>query len=114
MAFKVVLDANVLYPFSLRDTLLRLAERELYVDLCEAESVIGPHAPGEDRRPPDASGARCFLLWRSRSRKHGPRRSLHQPHRDNTPASLLPSAPHPSHPAPSTAATARDTSPPRP
>ena len=31
MPFKVVLDANVLYPFSLRDTLLRLAERELYV-----------------------------------------------------------------------------------
>lgn len=31
MAFKVVLDANVLYPFSLRDTLLRLAERELHV-----------------------------------------------------------------------------------
>jgi predicted nucleic acid-binding protein len=33
MAFKVVLDANVLYPFSLRDTLLRLAERELYVPI---------------------------------------------------------------------------------
>lgn len=31
MPFKVVLDANVLYPFHLRDLLLRLAERELYV-----------------------------------------------------------------------------------
>lgn len=30
MAFRVVLDACVLYPFSLRDTLLRLAEGELY------------------------------------------------------------------------------------
>jgi predicted nucleic acid-binding protein len=31
VAFVAVLDACVLYPFSLRDTLLRLAERELYV-----------------------------------------------------------------------------------
>ncbi len=31
MAFTAVLDACVLHPFSLRDTLLRLAERELYV-----------------------------------------------------------------------------------
>lgn len=30
MAFTAVLDACVLYPFSLRDTLLRLAEAELY------------------------------------------------------------------------------------
>lgn len=30
MTFRVVLDACVLFPFSLRDTLLRLAERELY------------------------------------------------------------------------------------
>lgn len=28
MPFRAVLDANVLYPFSLRDTLLRLAEPE--------------------------------------------------------------------------------------
>jgi hypothetical protein len=28
MPFSAVLDANVLYPFSLRDTLLRLAELE--------------------------------------------------------------------------------------
>src|SRR5690349_16924612 len=31
MAYVVVLDANVLYPFSLRDLLLRLAEQELFV-----------------------------------------------------------------------------------
>lgn len=33
MAFRAVLDANVLFPFSLRDTLLRLAEAELYLPL---------------------------------------------------------------------------------
>ena len=33
MAFSAVLDANVLYPFSLRDTLLRLAELELFTAL---------------------------------------------------------------------------------
>ena len=29
--FQVILDANVLFPFTLRDTLLRAAERELYL-----------------------------------------------------------------------------------
>jgi len=33
VVFSAVLDANVLYPFSLRDTLLRLAELELYTPL---------------------------------------------------------------------------------
>lgn len=33
MIFTAVLDANVLYPFSLRDPLLRLAELELYTPL---------------------------------------------------------------------------------
>ena len=33
MPFSAVLDANTLYPFSLRDTLLRLAELELYAPL---------------------------------------------------------------------------------
>jgi predicted nucleic acid-binding protein len=36
MSFTAVLDANVLYPFSLRDTLLRLAELELYTPLWSA------------------------------------------------------------------------------
>jgi predicted nucleic acid-binding protein len=36
VAFSAVLDANVLYPFSLRDTLLRLAELELYTPLWSA------------------------------------------------------------------------------
>jgi len=34
--FSAVLDANVLYPFSLRDTLLRLAELELHTPLWSA------------------------------------------------------------------------------
>jgi hypothetical protein len=34
--FSAVLDANALYPFSLRDTLLRLAELELYAPLWSA------------------------------------------------------------------------------
>ena len=29
--FQVILDANILFPFTLRDTLLRAAERELYL-----------------------------------------------------------------------------------
>jgi predicted nucleic acid-binding protein len=36
MAFSAVLDTNVLYRFSLRDTLLRLAELELYTPLWSA------------------------------------------------------------------------------
>jgi predicted nucleic acid-binding protein len=36
VVFSAVLDANVLYPFSLRDTLLRLAELELYTPLWSA------------------------------------------------------------------------------
>jgi predicted nucleic acid-binding protein len=36
MVFSAVLDANVLYPFSPRDTLLRVAEVELYTPLWSA------------------------------------------------------------------------------
>jgi predicted nucleic acid-binding protein len=39
VAFRVVLDACVLYPFSLRDTLLRLAECELY-DLYWSDRIL--------------------------------------------------------------------------
>lgn len=39
MAYAVVLDANVLYPFSLRDLLLRLAEQELY-DVVWSERIL--------------------------------------------------------------------------
>lgn len=39
MAFSAVLDANVLYPFSLRDSLLRLAELELYTPLWSARII---------------------------------------------------------------------------
>jgi len=34
VAFSVVLDANVLYPASLRDTLLRFASRDFFVPVC--------------------------------------------------------------------------------
>jgi predicted nucleic acid-binding protein len=37
--FKVVLDANVLYPFSLRDTLLRCAEIDLY-QICWTKEIL--------------------------------------------------------------------------
>lgn len=59
MAFKVVLDANVLYPFSLRDTLLRLAERELYV-LAWSERILDEVARNlvEDGRADEATAAR--------------------------------------------------------
>ena len=39
MGFGAVLDANVLYPFSLRDILLRLAERELF-DVYWSERIL--------------------------------------------------------------------------
>jgi hypothetical protein len=32
---------------------------------------MGPHARIGDRRQPDTNGAKCFLLWRTHSRKHG-------------------------------------------
>ena len=43
MTFSAVLDANVLYPFSLRDTLLRLAERELYAPLWSSRILQEMH-----------------------------------------------------------------------
>jgi len=39
MAFRAVTDADVLYPASLRDTLLRMAELELY-DVCWSERIL--------------------------------------------------------------------------
>jgi hypothetical protein len=50
VAFSAVLDANVLYPFSLRDTLLRLAELELFW-LLRPRDRIGATAPLAGRRP---------------------------------------------------------------
>lgn len=40
MAYRAILDASVLYPFSLRDTLLRLAEAGLY-DCFWSERILG-------------------------------------------------------------------------
>lgn len=66
MAFKVVLDANVLYPFSLRDTLLRLAERELYV-LAWSERILDEVGRNllEDGRTDAATAARLQAAMRS-------------------------------------------------
>jgi predicted nucleic acid-binding protein len=66
MAFKVVLDANVLYPFSLRDTLLRLAERELYV-LAWSERILDEVSRNlvEDGRADAATAARLQAAMRS-------------------------------------------------
>lgn len=66
MAFKVVLDANVLYPFSLRDTLLRLAERELYV-LCWSERILDEVSRNliEDGRTDKATTTRLHAAMRS-------------------------------------------------
>jgi predicted nucleic acid-binding protein len=66
MAFKVVLDANVLYPFSLRDTLLRLAERELYV-LVWSERILDDVGRNliEDGRTDAATAARLQAAMRS-------------------------------------------------
>lgn len=36
MSFSVVLDANVLYPASLRDSLLRFASRDFFIPVCSA------------------------------------------------------------------------------
>ncbi len=66
MAFKVVLDANVLYPFSLRDTLLRLAERELYV-LSWSERILDEVGRNliEDGRTDEATAAQLQAAMRS-------------------------------------------------
>lgn len=66
MAFKVVLDANVLYPFSLRDTLLRLAERELYV-LAWSERILDEVGRNlvDDGRADVATAARLQAVMRS-------------------------------------------------
>ena len=66
MAFKVVLDANVLYPFSLRDTLLRLAERELYV-LAWSERILDEVSRNlvEDGRADEVTAARLQAAMRS-------------------------------------------------
>jgi predicted nucleic acid-binding protein len=73
MPFRAVLDANVLYPFSLRDTLLRLAEPEpapapapLYIPLW-SERILEEMVRNlvEDRRMDQERADRLASLMRS-------------------------------------------------
>jgi len=73
MPFRAVLDANVLYPFSLRDTLLRLAEPEpapapapLYIPLW-SERILEEMVRNlvEDRRVDQERADRLASLMRS-------------------------------------------------
>ena len=57
MPFSAVLDANVLYPFSLRDTLLRLAELELYTPLWSERILDEMHRNLVEHRLTDAQAA---------------------------------------------------------
>jgi hypothetical protein len=78
MPFRAVLDANVLYPFSLRDTLLRLAEPEpapaptpLYIALW-SERILEEMVRNlvEDRRMDQERANRLASLMRSAFRRH--------------------------------------------
>jgi predicted nucleic acid-binding protein len=59
MAYAVVLDANVLYPFSLRDLLLRLAEQELF-DVVWSDRILEEMARSliEDHQVTEVQAAR--------------------------------------------------------
>ena len=65
MAIRAVLDAAVLYPFSLRDTLLRLAERELYDPVWSARILDEMRRNlVDDGRVTDAGAHRMVSLMR--------------------------------------------------
>ena len=69
MPFSAVLDANTLYPFSLRDTLLRLAELELYTPLW-SERILEEMRRNLVERPITQEQAdRLAAAMRARSRK---------------------------------------------
>ncbi len=65
MAFAVVLDASVLYPLPLRDTLLRMAEAELY-DPCWSGQILDEVARNltADERVTAAQAARLLDAMR--------------------------------------------------
>lgn len=65
MAFSAVLDANVLYPFSLRDTLLRLAELELYTPLWSARILEEMTRNLVERRITEQQAARIETAMRA-------------------------------------------------
>lgn len=63
--FSAVLDACALFPFSLRDTLLRLAETELYAPLWSAEILDEVRRNLVDREiSPEAKADRMLGLMR--------------------------------------------------
>lgn len=65
MVFTAVLDAAALYPFSLRDTLLRLAQAELYVPLWSAQILEEMRRNlVEDHRMSEEKAARIVRLMR--------------------------------------------------
>lgn len=65
MPFSAVLDANVLYPFSLRDTLLRLAELELYTALWSERILDEMHRNLVEHRLTDAQAASIEAAMRA-------------------------------------------------
>ena len=62
MSFTAVLDASVLYPLPLRDTLLRVAEAELY-DPCWSEQILDEVARNltADHRVTEAQADDCSM-----------------------------------------------------
>jgi predicted nucleic acid-binding protein len=64
VAFSAVLDANVLYPFSLRDTMLRLAELELYTPLWSARILEEMTRNLVERRITEEQAARIETAMR--------------------------------------------------
>jgi predicted nucleic acid-binding protein len=65
VVFSAVLDANVLYPFSLRDTLLRLAELELYTPLWSAWIIDEMTRNLAEQRITDEQAARIEAAMRA-------------------------------------------------
>jgi predicted nucleic acid-binding protein len=63
--FSAVLDANALYPFSLRDSLLRLAELELYTPLWSERILEEMRRNLAEHRISDEQAARIVAAMRA-------------------------------------------------
>jgi hypothetical protein len=72
MPFSAVLDADVLYLFSLRDTLLRLAELELYTPLWSARILEEMSRNLVERRLTEEQASRIEQAIRGASKKQRP------------------------------------------